>query len=111
VLRRRATGFPPETPATRFSFEIAMAEIARLHDRFEPADRWDAGDLGCGELVLELRMRLKRMPGQVLLLIARDPGAPEDIPAFCRMTGHELLHADPADGRWWIRARVEAPRS
>ena len=53
---------------------------------------WDAGDLGCGELVLELRTRLSTMgPGQVLRLIARDPGAPQDLPAWCRMTGHTLV--------------------
>ena len=53
---------------------------------------WDAGDLGCGELVLELRLRLDAMqPGQLLKLIARDPGALADIPAWCRMTGHTLI--------------------
>jgi tRNA 2-thiouridine synthesizing protein A len=53
---------------------------------------WNAGDLGCGELVLELRHRLQAMrPGQVLRLEARDPGAPADIPAWCRLTGHILV--------------------
>ncbi|HMH50967.1 MAG TPA: sulfurtransferase TusA family protein [Candidatus Acidoferrum sp.] len=53
---------------------------------------WDAGDLGCGELVLELRLRLSAMrPGQVLRLTSRDLGAPEDLPAWCRMTGHTLV--------------------
>ena len=53
---------------------------------------WDAGELGCGELVLELRTRMGAMrPGQVLRLIARDPGAPQDMPAWCRMTGHTLV--------------------
>ena len=53
---------------------------------------WDAGDVGCGELVLELRTRLAEMrPGQVLQLTARDPGAPQDLPAWCRMTGHTLV--------------------
>jgi tRNA 2-thiouridine synthesizing protein A len=58
-----------------------------------PADaHWDAGDLGCGELVLELRRRLETMrPGQLLQLIARDPGARADVPAWCRMTGHVLI--------------------
>jgi tRNA 2-thiouridine synthesizing protein A len=62
------------------------------HARPVADEVWDAGDLGCGELVLELRMRLGRMrPGQVLELVARDPGAPADIPAWCRMTGHALI--------------------
>ena len=38
---------------------------------------WDAGDLGCGELVLELRERLAALhPGAMLRLVARDAGAP-----------------------------------
>jgi tRNA 2-thiouridine synthesizing protein A len=58
-------------------------------------EEWDAGDLGCGELVLELRTRLDRMrQGDVLRLVARDPGAPADLPAWCRLTGHTLLSAD-----------------
>jgi tRNA 2-thiouridine synthesizing protein A len=56
---------------------------------------WDAGDLGCGELVIELRRRLKMIePRQTLRLIAKDPGAPEDLPAWCRITGHLLKQAD-----------------
>ena len=58
----------------------------------EPDEAWDAGETGCGELVLELRTRLERMrPGQVLELIAHDAGAPADIPAWCRLTGHALV--------------------
>ena len=61
-----------------------------------PNDTWDAGDMACGELVLKLRLRLKSMQaGQVLLLIAQDPGAPADIPAWCNLTGHHLLSAEP----------------
>lgn len=55
-------------------------------------DRWDAGELGCGELVLKLRKRMSDLPsGGVLELIASDPGAPADIPAWCRMTGNPLI--------------------
>ena len=55
---------------------------------------WDAGDMGCGDLVLELRLRLGRLsPGAELRLTARDPGAPEDIPAWCRLTGHALVES------------------
>ncbi len=68
---------------------------------------WDAGDLGCGDLVLALRGKLRAMPGQVLKLTARDPGAVADIPAYCRMTGHQLLHDDPAACAYWIKARPQ----
>ena len=56
------------------------------------AVEWDAGDLGCGDLVMELRIRLNAMrPGDLLKLTARDPGAKEDVPAWCRLTGHDLV--------------------
>ena len=55
---------------------------------------WDAGDMGCGDLVLELRGRVEALvAGRVLRLTARDPGARADIPAWCRMTGHALVSA------------------
>jgi tRNA 2-thiouridine synthesizing protein A len=63
---------------------------------------WDAGDEGCGELVLKLRLRLERMaPGEVFLLIARDLGAPEDLPAWCRLTGNTLQRAEHP--KYWIQ--------
>lgn len=72
----------------------------------EPAETWDAGDMSCGDLVLELRFRLaKRTPGQLILVRATDPGAPEDIPAWCRVTGHTLVRTAPP--LYWIRRRPE----
>jgi tRNA 2-thiouridine synthesizing protein A len=51
--------------------------------------------MGCGRLVLELHKRIQTMkPGEVLEIIARDPGAPVDLPAWCRMTGHTLVVAE-----------------
>lgn len=57
---------------------------------------WDAGDTGCGELIVQLKLRLRaEVPaGGTLRLIATDPGAREDIPSWCRLTGNPLLHAD-----------------
>ncbi|MBM3999026.1 MAG: hypothetical protein FJ297_05690 [Planctomycetes bacterium] len=55
-------------------------------------ETWDAGDIACGDLVLGLRHRMSALtPRARLMLVARDPGATEDIPAWCRMTGHALL--------------------
>lgn len=60
------------------------------------ASEWNAGDMSCGDLVLELRLRLMKLQGgEVLRLIATDPAAPEDIPAWCNLTGHQLLEAAP----------------
>ena len=57
---------------------------------------WDAADLACGVLLLALRGRMESMrPGQVLRLITQDVGAPEDLPAWCRLTGHTLISAEP----------------
>lgn len=56
---------------------------------------WDAGDIGCGQLVVELRHRISRLdPGDRIEITARDPGAPTDLPAWCRMTGHTLVSAN-----------------
>ena len=65
---------------------------------------WNAGELGCGELVLELRSRLAALPpGATVAVTARDPGAPADLPAWCRMTGHTLVwHRHP---RYLIRRK------
>ena len=60
-----------------------------------PDDHWNAGDMGCGELVMELRIRLNKLPpGSVIQVTATDPAAPEDIPAWCRLTGHQLAAVD-----------------
>jgi tRNA 2-thiouridine synthesizing protein A len=65
---------------------------------------WDAGDMGCGDLVLELRTRLKALePGQVLRVLATDTGAPEDLPAWCRMTGNTLLKQE--NKTYWIQRK------
>jgi len=68
---------------------------------------WDAGDLGCGPLLLELRNRLRTMPGQVFKLISVDPGSPEDLPVWCRLSRNELLHHDPTTKSYWIRSRLD----
>jgi tRNA 2-thiouridine synthesizing protein A len=64
----------------------------------EAAAFWDAGPLACGELVLQLRRRLNALrPGGVIQVRALDPAAPEDLPAWCRLTGHRLLSAAHPD--------------
>lgn len=69
-----------------------------MTDYDQSQSEWDAGMMGCGELILELRLRLGRLPpGATLTLTARDPGVVEDLPAWCRMTGHRLVRAAPPE--------------
>lgn len=75
-----------------------MPSSADDHDLPRADARWDAGDLGCGELVLELRFRLLELPpGGIIAVTARDPAAPVDLPAWCGLCGHALLHARHPD--------------
>ncbi|MFM7150618.1 MAG: sulfurtransferase TusA family protein, partial [Gemmataceae bacterium] len=63
-----------------------------------------AGDMACGDLVLALRLRLQGLAGgSVLQVTALDPAAPEDLPAWCRLTGNTLIHFDHP--RYWIRRK------
>lgn len=70
-------------------------------DNLNVVDEWDAGDMGCGEILILLRSRMRDFEdGDVLKLTTRDLGAPEDLPAWCRLTGRRLAHADHPD--YWI---------
>jgi tRNA 2-thiouridine synthesizing protein A len=52
--------------------------------------------MGCGQLVFELRRQMNELePGERLEVVTHDPGAPVDLPAWCRMTGHVLVSAEP----------------
>ena len=83
----------------RECYAAAWAEAQRLDgdDTATPGVAeiaWDAGAIGCGELALALRVKLLPLPpGSVVCVIATDPAAPEDVPAWCRLTGHTLVSA------------------
>lgn len=68
--------------------------------------RWEAGEIGCGQLAFELRRRLEAVdPGGTLEVITHDSGAAVDLAAWCRMTGHALVSAEhPA---YVIRRKTE----
>lgn len=80
--------------------------LAALPENTQHDVEWDAGQLGCGDLVLALRQRLRLAPGKVFKVTALDPGAPADIPAWCRMTNNALLAHDARSRVFWIRAKV-----
>ncbi|WP_433462273.1 sulfurtransferase TusA family protein [Spirillospora sp. CA-128828] len=52
----------------------------------------DGGDRSCVRLLLELRGHIADLTaGTVIHLIASDPAAPIDLPAWCHLTGHIYL--------------------
>ena len=59
----------------------------------------DAKGLNCPLPILKARKALKGLEaGQVLEVLATDPGSTADFEAFCRQTGCELTEAGEADG-------------
>jgi tRNA 2-thiouridine synthesizing protein A len=64
-------------------------------DRDDLLPMFDGGDTGCGELLLDLLLFMKKQPdGAVVRVRALDPGAPLEIPAWCRLTHHQLLSSE-----------------
>jgi tRNA 2-thiouridine synthesizing protein A len=69
----------------------------------------DVRGLLCPLPVIRTQDRIKGLPdGALLDVVATDPGAMHDIPAFCRVHGHELISADRREREFWIRLRVRS---
>ncbi len=59
----------------------------------------DASGLNCPLPVLKAQKALKDLAaGEVLKVVATDPGSVEDFEAFCQTTGNELLESEAEDG-------------
>lgn len=60
--------------------------------------------MGCGELLIQLHFRLNALrPGELFRLVSADPAAPEELPAWCRLTGHKLISTNHPE--YWIQRR------
>ena len=63
----------------------------------------DARRLLCPLPVIRTQDRVKKMlPGQQLEVICTDPGVMQDIPAWCRINGHQLKEAIANDDGEYI---------
>jgi len=61
----------------------------------------DARQLACPLPILRTKKSLSQMAsGQVLRIVATDPGAVNDFEVFCRQTGNELLSSVEQDGEF-----------
>lgn len=59
----------------------------------------DCKGLSCPMPILKLGKTIKTLEaGQVLELLATDPGSKPDVPAWCEQTGNELLEASEEEG-------------
>jgi TusA-related sulfurtransferase/uncharacterized OsmC-like protein len=65
-----------------------------------PDNMFDGGDLDCGSgLILLIRDAMRQVPeGGVLEMRSREPTVNDDLPPWCRMSGHEYLGKTPGDG-------------
>ncbi|TBU94568.1 response regulator SirA [Stutzerimonas kirkiae] len=66
----------------------------------------DASGLSCPLPLLKAKLLLNGLAsGAVLRVTATDPGSQRDFRSFARLSGHELLRDEEADGvfRYWLR--------
>jgi len=63
----------------------------------------DASGLNCPLPILRAKKSLAAMDsGQVLHIIATDPGAVKDFEAFAKQTGNELLESKEDGGKFYF---------
>ncbi len=73
-----------------------------------PDKELDTSGLNCPLPILKAKKALSDMQsGQILKVIATDPGSSRDFQAFSRQTGHELLGQETKDEHTvhWLRRR------
>lgn len=66
-----------------------------MGQQYIPVMTYDAGPTGCGELIMNLFLTMRKMnSGEIIEVISYDLGAREDLPAWCRLQKHYLLQRD-----------------
>jgi len=61
----------------------------------------DARNLNCPLPILRAKKALSKMEsGQILRIIATDPGSVKDFEAFAKQTGNTLMESNEADGEY-----------
>jgi tRNA 2-thiouridine synthesizing protein A len=67
----------------------------------------DTKKLLCPMPVIRTQNKIKELTvGDVLEIICTDPGAINDIPAWCRIHGHQVLDITQSEHEILIRVRV-----
>lgn len=70
-------------------------------------EQLDCHRLLCPLPVIRVQDRVATLaPGDTLTAVCTDPGALQDIPAWCRINGHALLATETRDDEYLITIRV-----
>jgi tRNA 2-thiouridine synthesizing protein A len=89
--------------------ESAQGKEWRMTVQIEANKVLDCTDLLCPIPVIKTSQAIKEIEvGEILHMIATDPGAPPDMEAWSRQTGHELVDNTEEDGKylfWFKRTR------
>ena len=71
---------------------VKITPIAQANDPYAATVSFDAMGESCVELLLPMAKMVRALQtNQILKVVTDDPGAREDLGAWCRMTGNELL--------------------
>jgi tRNA 2-thiouridine synthesizing protein A len=71
-----------------------------------PDQTVDARDLACPMPIIKTKKALDGMKvGEVLKMIATDPGSVSDMKAWTGKTGHELISYEESDGQYVFYVR------
>ncbi|HVL00902.1 MAG TPA: sulfurtransferase TusA family protein [Dongiaceae bacterium] len=67
----------------------------------------DTRGLLCPMPVIKTQNAIRKLqPGDVLTVLASDPGVLHDIPAWCRINGHKVLNQQQQDREIQIQIEV-----
>jgi len=81
--------------ATHEQLQTQSTPEIKTTGELEIARRWNAGEAGCGALILGLKQEIERIEaGELLEVTARDAAAPIDLLAWCQMTANTLVAED-----------------
>lgn len=79
------------------------ASMVYINNMFE----LDAKRLLCPLPVIRVQSKIKEMTtGDILQVLCTDPGTLHDIPAWCRIHGHQVLQTQQQDGVITITIQV-----
>lgn len=67
----------------------------------------NAKNLLCPLPVIRTQQKVKELQsGDILEITATDPGVLHDIPAWCRVHGHEVVEIKQVEKEIWVRIKI-----